>query len=176
MYGTLVQRMVVRIAASLLIPASAGAQVAYNSVDPRIGTANDGNTFPGASLPFGMIQWSPDTSNGWYLYGDSRLQGISLTHLSGAGCAVFADMPVLPWSERPAADRTGKAEESVAFDHEHEMAQPGYYAFTLSDGTRVETAVTARAGIARIHFAPGKHAALLLNGRGSADSDVHMAY
>ena len=59
------------------------AQTAFESVNPLIGTANDGNTFPGASAPFGMIQWSPDTTNGWYHYGEGTIRGFSLTHLSG---------------------------------------------------------------------------------------------
>ena len=151
------------------------SQDPYHSVDTRIGTANDGNTFPGASMPFGMIQWSPDTSNGWYHYADSRIQGFSLTHLSGAGCPVFADMPILPWSEKPAGNRGTQSNESLGYSHANEVAQPGYYAVTLSDGTRVELAVTERAGIARIRFAPGRHAGLLLNARGSANSDVHVA-
>src|SRR5581483_5558313 len=63
---------------------------AYASVDPFIGTAGGGNTFPGASLPFGMMQWSPDTgADAWYEYGQKRIYGFSLTHLSGAGCPLY---------------------------------------------------------------------------------------
>src|ERR1700755_3723743 len=76
-------------------------------VNPFIGTANSplpdylggnssGNTFPGATLPFGMIQWSPDTEKGFgkdergsYLYADRAVRGLSLTHISGPGCPVF---------------------------------------------------------------------------------------
>src|SRR5438045_9640464 len=54
-------------------------------VNPFVGTDNDGNTFPGATVPFGMVQWSPDTTaNGFYHYRDSKIRGFSLTHLSGA--------------------------------------------------------------------------------------------
>jgi putative alpha-1,2-mannosidase len=71
---------------------------AYDSVNTLIGTAAEGNTFPGATLPFGMMQWSPDTrSDGWYHHGDKTLRGFSLTHISGAGCPVYADVPILPW-------------------------------------------------------------------------------
>ncbi len=70
---------------------------AYMAVDPRIGTAGDGNTFPGAALPFGMMQWSPDTgSEAWYYFKDKTIHGFSLTHLSGAGCPLYGDFPVLP--------------------------------------------------------------------------------
>jgi putative alpha-1,2-mannosidase len=62
----------------------------YDAVDPFIGTTNTGNVFPGASLPFGMIQWSPDTGpDAWYDYVKSRIYGFSLTHISGAGCPVY---------------------------------------------------------------------------------------
>ena len=71
----------------------------FESVDPFIGTSGGGNVFPGASLPFGMIQWSPDTNKqGFYDYEQKSIYGFSLTHLSGVGCPIFADMPVLPWS------------------------------------------------------------------------------
>src|SRR5438552_7614373 len=86
----------------LFISTTALAQsnsIAYNSVDPFIGTGADGNTFPGATLPFGMIQWSPDTRpDGWYHYGDKTIRGFSLTHISGAGCPLYGDVPVLPWT------------------------------------------------------------------------------
>src|ERR687888_319470 len=97
--------------------ARAAASPALNPVqyvNPFIGTANSplpdylggngsGNTFPGATLPFGMIQWSPDTENGFgkdergsYLYADTSIRGFSLTHLSGPGCPVFGDVPFMP--------------------------------------------------------------------------------
>ena len=58
---------------------------AYGAVDPFIGTAGSGNTFPGATLPFGMMQWSPDTNTeAWYIYGEKQIHGFSLTHVSGA--------------------------------------------------------------------------------------------
>src|SRR5215210_6030998 len=66
-------------------------------VDPFIGTSGFGNTFPGPTLPFGMVQWSPDTTtNGFYKYDGSVIRGFSLTHLSGAGCPIYADIPFLP--------------------------------------------------------------------------------
>ena len=73
-------------------------------VNPFIGSAGtitgSGNTFPGADTPFGMIQWSPDTSSrpkgGGYAYGDSSLSGFSLTHISGPGCDAAGDIPILP--------------------------------------------------------------------------------
>src|ERR1044072_9349531 len=66
-------------------------------VNTFVGTDNDGNTFPGATAPFGMVQWSPDTTpTGWYKYPDSKIRGFSLTHFSGAGCPAYADFPFMP--------------------------------------------------------------------------------
>src|ERR1039458_347766 len=72
-----------------------------DSVNTIIGTAAGGNTFPGATLPLGMMQWSPDTrDDGWYHYPDATIRGFSLTHISGAGCPIYADVPILPWIDR----------------------------------------------------------------------------
>src|SRR4051812_1996507 len=84
----------VRAFASL---SESGGPSPYDSVDTRIGTAGDGNTFPGATLPFGMVQWSPDTTTaGWYFYKHTAILGFSLTHISGAGCPLYGDFGVLP--------------------------------------------------------------------------------
>src|SRR3712207_6708486 len=84
-------------------------------VNPFVGTGNSplpdylggnasGNTFPGATLPFGMVQFSPDTERGFgpndrgsYVYDDTRIRGFSLTHLSGPGCPIFGDVPLMPF-------------------------------------------------------------------------------
>ena len=154
----------------------AGAQTGYDSVDPFIGTSNGGNTFPGATLPFGMVQWSPDTNDaGFYIFGEKTIRGFSLTHLSGAGCPVFADMPILPWIEAPAAGASVTAPEMLAYEHAHETAHPGYYSVTLQNGIFVELAVTERAGIAHLSFPKAGHPGFWLNRQGSANSDVHMA-
>ena len=146
----------------------------YDAVDPIIGTAGGGNTFPGATLPFGMMQWSPDTGrDGWYDYGAKRIYGFSLTHISGAGCPLYGDFPVLPWSEDLTVSPHANRElYTLAFDHTQESGHPGYYALTLANGIRVEITVTDRAGIARFTFPAGTPARLLLNAGGSANSWV----
>ena len=69
----------------------------YDAVDPTIGTAGGGETFPGASLPFGMVQWSPDTNHrAYYIYNDKQITGFSMTHLSGVGCSFTATSPSCP--------------------------------------------------------------------------------
>ncbi|HXN46223.1 MAG TPA: hypothetical protein VN893_06250, partial [Bryobacteraceae bacterium] len=90
------------ILCSMLLCASLGAAAPYDSVNPFIGTAADGNTFPAATLPFGMMQWGPDTRpDGWYHYDDKSIRGFSLTHISGAGCPIYADVPILPGNGEP---------------------------------------------------------------------------
>jgi len=82
----------------IVLPSSTTSSPA-SYVQPFVGTAHYGYTFPGASVPFGMVQWSPDTerpSPAGYSYADNRVRGFSLTHLSGAGCPTFQDLPFLP--------------------------------------------------------------------------------
>ncbi len=101
-------------AAGLPLPASGSQPPATAGADPAAlvhpldgtgtGPVSPGTVgqFPGADVPFGMIQWSPDTSpnavqaGGGYAYGDSEINGFSLTHLSGTGCPSYQDVPILP--------------------------------------------------------------------------------
>lgn len=144
----------------------------YDAVDPFIGTAGGGNTFPGATLPFGMIQWSPDTNTqAWYFYGDKRIYGFSLTHVSGAGCPVYGDFAVLPTTKELAASPGADfAPYAAAFDHGGEHGHPGFYEVTLGDGVRAELTVAGRAGIARFTFPENADARILVNAGSSANS------
>ena len=78
------------------------AQTPVSQVNPMIGTgissqSDHGNTVPGATVPFGMLYWSPDPVYGqFYDYGEPVTRGFSLTHLSGPGCGVYGDVPILP--------------------------------------------------------------------------------
>lgn len=147
------------------------AQAPYDSVNPLIGTSGGGNTFPGATLPFGMMQWSPDTNgDAWYRYDDKSIYGFSLTHISGAGCPLYGDFAVLPIpGELTTSPGANIAAYAQAFDHSTEQAHPGYYAVTLANGVRVEITVAERAGIARFTFPAGTPARLLVN----AGSSTH---
>jgi len=144
----------------------------YDKVDPFIGTAGGGNTFPGATLPFGMMQWSPDTNHdAWYFYNDKQIQGFGLTHISGAGCPLYGDFAVLPMTSPLASSPGGDlAPYAADFSHDKEEAHPGYYAVTLANGIRVEITVSERAGIARFIFPAGTAARLLVNAGSSAGS------
>lgn len=124
-------------------------------VDPFIGTAAHGHTYPGATIPFGMVQLSPDNgTQGWdwcsgYNYSDSVIVGFSHTHLSGTGIGDLADVSVLPTvGEDPTA-----AKLSSNFSHEFETASPGYYKVDLKK-YNIQTELTAglRYGVHRYTF------------------------
>ncbi|GAB3452827.1 GH92 family glycosyl hydrolase [Massilia terrae] len=156
--------------------------LAYQSVDPMIGTGGDGHTYPGATTPFGMIQLSPDTeqtnfkkSYKWaagYQYGDSSILGFSHTHFSGSGHSDLGDVLVMPIAGEvkldpgtPDAPRSGYRSQ---FSHATEHAEPGYYAVTLADyNTRAELTASARVGWHRYTFPAGQPAHVLLDLRSS---------
>ena len=105
-----------------------------------------------------MMQWSPDTTaNGFYKYRDSAIRGFSLTHLSGAGCPIFSDIPFLPVvgpvRTSPALNPTHYA---ASYSHSNEQASPGYYAVNLDSGVEVKLSVTARTGLGVFTFPPRK--------------------
>jgi len=146
------------------------AMTPYDSVDPLIGTMGSGNTFPGATLPFGMVQWSPDTNrDGWYFNNEKQLYGFSLTHLSGAGCPMYGDFAILPTLDE-LTPSPGAKFTPAPFDRKDEKAQPGYYAVTMNNGVRVELTVSERAGIARFTFPQDADARMLINAGSSANS------
>ncbi len=139
------------------------------------GTANPGaiGEFPGADLPFGMLQWSPDTTpnlamaGGGYSYADSAISGFSLTHLSGTGCAVYGDVPILP-TVGPIGN--SPATTTTSFSHSNEHAEPGQYRVTLDPSNiTAELAVTTRTGLSRITFPSTEAANLLFKVAGSAN-------
>jgi predicted alpha-1,2-mannosidase len=150
-------------------------------VDPFIGTSGTQiggpiDTFPGADVPFGMLQWSPDTpsqnAGGGYEYTDKTITGLSLTHLSGPGCNVFGDFGILP----TVGDVTNPATASQSFLHASESASPGSYAVSLGDPQiGVELSVTPRTGIGRFTF-PQTAAANLLFNVSSNQAGVSAAY
>ena len=146
-------------------------------VHPLDGTAtgpvNPGTVgeFPGADLPFGMIQWSPDTSpntvqsGGGYSYSDSAISGFSLTHLSGTGCPSYQDVPILPTVGAVASPATAVA----PFSHQDEHASPGRYQVELGGPSRigVSLAVTTRTGISAFDFPSGTQSNVLFKVSGS---------
>ncbi|WP_295910376.1 GH92 family glycosyl hydrolase [uncultured Xanthomonas sp.] len=162
-------------AGSYALPADARAKAELTrNVDVFIGTGGHGHTFPGATLPFGMVQLSPDTYNAdWdacsgYHADDGSIMGFSHTHLSGTGIGDMLDFLVVP-ATGPVKLQPGTREHPEAgyrsrYDHADEAASPGYYRVRLKDsGVHAELTATARAGLHRYHFPKGKPAHLLLD-------------
>ena len=129
-------------------------------VNPFIGTDGMGNTYPGATTPFGMVQLSPDIGiPGWdripgYFYPDSLITGFSHTHLSGTGAGDLYDILVMPTNSRfneRIKENNGKP--FSYFSHQSEKATAGYYAVDLSSyGIRAELTATPRVGVQRYTF------------------------
>jgi predicted alpha-1,2-mannosidase len=174
--------MALGLVSPLAHAADTGAHSAWAAVDPMIGTGGDGHTFPGATVPFGMIQLSPDTAMpdfkhsykyaAGYQFADTSLLGFSHTHFSGSGHSDLGDFLVMPIAGDVKLD-PGSPEQPGSgyrsrFSHDTEKAQAGYYAVTLSDyGIRAELTANQRVGFHRYTFPKGKPAHVLLDLRPS---------
>ncbi len=136
----------------LLAAPAAAAQDPAGEVNPFVGTANQGNTFPGAALPFGMVQVSPD--NGYYLgydHGNDTIRGFSQTHLSGVGCGIEGDVPLMPTTGDLTSTDPGQWGSKYSHDAEH--ASPGAYDVDLQRyGIHAELTATTRTGWQRYTF------------------------
>lgn len=168
--------------AALAVPSKSAAERAYAAVDPFIGTGGEGHTYPGATVPFGMVQLSPDTriqprekAYGWaagYRYDDSSIVGFSHTHFSGTGHSDLGDILLMPFTGTPGLERGDpeKPDSGYAsrFRHADEKAEPGYYAVTLDDyRVRAELTTSTRVGVHRYAFPKGTDAKVLLDMRTS---------
>ena len=179
----------------------------YNAVNQFIGTQNDtsqnkgnsayGNTYPGATLPFGMVQYNPTTFNtqggalngGGYEYEADQLRGFGLTRLSGTGCVnnngAF-DFPVLPYTgdltigdSLPVSPADNIKSFYLPFSHSNETSKPGDYSVALNDGTDVNLTATPRTGVATFDFPADKSSSTLVfdvagSNNGSSSSQVHI--
>ncbi len=140
-----------------LIVASSNAQkMPVDFVNPFIGTGGHGHTYPGATLPFGMVQLSPDTRlEGWdgcggYHYDDSYIYGFSHTHLNGTGVPDYCDILFAPSTGNSTWNNGSDGEKGYGskFRHETEVAQAGYYKVLLDDYSIVaELTATPRVGM-----------------------------
>ncbi len=159
-------------------------------VNPLIGTTNGGNDYPGATLPLGMLAWSPEeprnhprkqvqgvpgsmrddrgrpAAPGGYEYSSNRISGFSLTHLMGTGCAgASGDIPFMPYvgeiTSSP-ADDTGAEKYGSTFSHDNETAHAGYYEVKLDDGVLAELTATLRTGSGQFTYPQGKPAVMLV--------------
>jgi predicted alpha-1,2-mannosidase len=145
-----------------------GQEAPLHFVNPFIGTGGHGHTFPGAVLPFGMVQLSPDTridgswdGCGGYHYSDSIIYGFSHTHLSGTGVSDWGDVMLMPLSSNPSFDKT---KYSSRFSHSTEKASAGYYEVVLADEeVKAELTTTLRTGIHRYTFPKNKQSSVILD-------------
>ncbi|HEY3762858.1 MAG TPA: GH92 family glycosyl hydrolase [Verrucomicrobiae bacterium] len=144
-------------------------------INPFIGTDNGGDCFPGADMPQGMVQWSPDTTTapGGYRYSDTVIsRGFSLTHFSGRGVGVYQDFPFMPvvgnLSASPAITPTAYG---AGFSHTNETALAGYYSVLLDTGIQVELTVTPRSGMGRFTYPSSTQANMIINLNGSANGN-----
>ena len=156
-------------AALLMLACNTKEQSDYVSlVNPLIGTDYKGNVYPGAQVPFGMVQLSPDNGvPGWdwiagYFYPDSTIAGFSHTHLSGTGAGDLYDISFLPVTF-PLREAEAPLGVHSLFRHESEECEAGYYKVHLeSYGIDVELTATERCGIQRYTY-PTEDATVLLN-------------
>ncbi len=141
-------------------------------VNPFIGTDGTGHTFPGATLPFGMMQLSPDTrvDGSWegcsgYHYSDAYIYGFSHTHLSGTGVSDYGDILVMPAGEINFNNGfDGKKGYRKPFSHENETASVGYYSVVLdSINVKAELTVSYRSGKHRYTFPEGQKQILIID-------------
>lgn len=154
------------LAVALLAAACATAGRYTRYVNPFIGTGAvenslSGNCYPGATVPFGMVQLSPDTQEApdWdkasgYDYNDTHTCGFSHTRLSGTGACDLIDLLLMP---------TTTDEVWSAVDHSKETARPGYYSLRLSSGILAELTATTRAGIHRYTYPAGSRQRLYID-------------
>jgi len=173
-------------------------------VNPLIGTTNGGNDYPGATLPLGMLAWSPEeprnrprqqvdgvpgsmrddpgrpAAPGGYEYTSNRISGFSLTHLMGTGCAgASGDIPLMPYTgeitSSPADDLRAEIFGST-FSHDDETAQAGYYKVKLQNGVTTEPTTSLRTGSGRFTYPAGKPAVMLVRSANSetGSSDAHI--
>ena len=149
-----------------MLPAPIGAEDLTRYVDIHVGTGGHGHTYPGATVPFGAVQLSPDTyTKGWdwcsgYHDTDTSLMGFSHTHLSGTGCGDMLDVLLIP--NVGAVKWVPGERDNVAggyrapFSHDDEVMEPGYYAVPLRDRhVLAELTATERVGLHRYTFQQG---------------------
>lgn len=163
------------------------AQDLTKYVDPMIGTGGHGHTFPGAVVPFGMVQLSPDTGiEGWdwcsgYHYSDNSIMGFSHTHLSGTGAADLGDVMLMPTTGElkilPGTKANPDEGYRSRFSHDKENASPGYYNVFLDDyKINVELTATARAGFHKYTFPESNASNIIIDLKHGINDKTTEAY
>ncbi|KAF1005989.1 MAG: hypothetical protein GAK28_02897 [Luteibacter sp.] len=172
------------VLASALLPALAGAASGPATlVNPLIGTANGGDVFPGAVVPFGMLQFSPEesplpgrkvpiASAGGYEHRGDTIRGFSLTNVEGWGCAgASGDVPIMPVTEAIVGSPSKDFRHSYTstFSHANEQARAGHYRVGLDNGVTVDLTAALHSGAARFAFPAGKPVNVLVR---ASDSEM----
>lgn len=151
-------------------------------VDPFIGTGGHGHTYPGATVPFGLVQLSPDTGiEGWdwcsgYHYSDNSIMGFSHTHLSGTGATDYADILFMPTVGKvkiiPGSKENPDEGYRSRFSHKNEIAKPGYYSVKLDDyNIKVELTATERCGFHKYTFPKSNQSNIIIDLQHGLDND-----
>src|SRR5579872_4660717 len=152
-------------------------------VNPLMGTQAQGNTFPGATSPFGMVQWSPDTDKAiprksrpqsGYYYTDHYIRGFGLTHVSGAGCRIGGDFPFMPFvGPITVSPGTNSAPYASTFSHTNEVATAGYYSVLLDQpGVKTELTVTPHTGFGQFTYPASTASTMIINTGGSLNKNT----
>ncbi len=161
-------------AATVFLVLPMRAELPVDDALPMVGTDAHGHTFPGATVPFGFVQLSPDTRwGGWdacggYYFPDNTIQGFSHTHISGTGCADMGDVLVLPMTGDLSATGTYQPLNcdrfKSHFSHDEEVAQPGYYRVKLDTyNILAELTATAHCGMHRYTFPASSQSHILID-------------
>lgn len=153
-------------------------------VNPFVGTGFHGHTYPGATVPFGAVQLSPDTRRGnWdacagYHYSDSVIIGFSHTHLSGTGCIDFGDILIYPAGRKLVPEQGRDWMTPLPFSHREEWASPGYYKVILpSEGIQAELTATPYTGIHRYRFDRAGEVSVVIDlAHSLTDETIQAAY
>jgi len=141
-------------------------------VNPFMGTANHGHVYPGATVPFGMVQLSPDNGTaGWdwcsgYNWESDTIVGFSHLHLSGTGIGDLYDISMMPTQEVIDFTKKMNPKQNVyaaKFSHENETASPGFYQVELDNGIKAQLTATERVGFHQYDFPKGRDATMLLD-------------
>ena len=181
----MIRRIICALTLTAVTALYAGAQSPVDYVDPMIGTAGMGHTFPGACVPFGGVQLSPDTGNiphnidgkyqkdaykycAGYQYDDKTIVGFSHTHFSGTGHSDLGDILLMPGTgEVKVVPGTADDPDSgfrSRFCHDTEKAAPGYYEVMLEDsGVKAQLTATERVGVHKYTYPHGSDAHLILD-------------
>lgn len=168
-----IKRILLLLCSTVVFSGTVNAQQNLTQyVDPLMGSSNHGHTFPGATMPFGMVQLSPDNGRGdwdWvsgYNYNSDYINGFSHLHLSGTGIGDWLDVAIMPMLQ-PVFKNV--VDTRTFYDHKNEKARPGFYHVKLDNGISANLTATERVGLSQFIFPDGTQ-------QPTIRLDLHHAY